>query len=53
MPIYPLLVENLSLGETARNWANDPTQSTTEVAPLSWTVMDLREGGVAPFVVDG
>ncbi len=25
----------------------------TGVDPLSWTVIDLREGGVAPFVVDG
>jgi hypothetical protein len=36
MPIYPLLVENLSLGETARNWANDPTQSTTESDALGF-----------------
>jgi hypothetical protein len=46
MPIYPLLVENLSLGETARNWANDSTQSTTESDALGFLLDAFWQGDI-------
>ncbi len=36
-----------------RSLAITPAIDNIGVAPLSWTVLDLRAGGVAAFVVDG
>ena len=48
MPIYPLRAENLSLGETARHWANDPTQSTTETDALGFLLEGFWQGEIRP-----
>lgn len=46
MPIYPLRAENLSLGETARHWANDPTQSTTKTDALGFLLEAFWQGEI-------